>query len=93
MTQSFGANDARHAADVIRSRLGGATPDAAIVLGSGLGGLADEIETVARIPFAEIPGFPTATVVGHAGALGRPGDDGGGVVDGVGHGAGQRVSR
>lgn len=69
MTQSFGAQEARQAADVIRPRLGGATPDAAIVLGSGLGGLSDEIEAVARIPFAEIPGFPTATVVGHAGAL------------------------
>ena len=42
---------------------------AAIILGSGLGGLADEIDPLARIPFAEIPGFPTATVVGHAGAL------------------------
>ena len=44
-------------------------PDAAIILGSGLGGLAEEIDAVARIPFREIPGFPTATVAGHAGAL------------------------
>ena len=42
---------------------------AAIVLGSGLGALADEIEQPVRIPFRDIPGFPTATVAGHAGAL------------------------
>jgi purine-nucleoside phosphorylase len=66
---AYGAERAREAADAIRGRIGGATPAAAIILGSGLGGLADEIDAVARIPFAEIPGFPTATVVGHAGAL------------------------
>lgn len=65
----FGAESARAAADVIRRRIGDATPAAAIVLGSGLGGLADDIDVVARIPYAEIPGFPAATVVGHAGAL------------------------
>jgi purine-nucleoside phosphorylase len=66
---TFGARDARHAADAIRKQLGDHEPAAAIVLGSGLGGLADQIEAVARIPFRDIPGFPTATVVGHAGAL------------------------
>lgn len=69
MTAAFGAEQARQAAAVVRSRLGSSKPETAIVLGSGLGGLAEEIDTVARIPFAEIPGFPTATVVGHAGAL------------------------
>jgi purine-nucleoside phosphorylase len=69
VTPEFGAQQAREAADVIRPHLGGVVPAAAIVLGSGLGGLADEIQAVARIPFGEIPGFPTATVVGHAGAL------------------------
>jgi purine-nucleoside phosphorylase len=54
---------------VLRPRLGGRTPDVAIILGSGLGGLANEIDAVARVPYAEIPGFPTATVAGHAGAL------------------------
>jgi purine-nucleoside phosphorylase len=66
---SFGTQDAARAADAIRDRLRGSTPEVAIVLGSGLGGLADEIEPVAKIAFAEIPGFPTATVAGHAGAL------------------------
>jgi purine-nucleoside phosphorylase len=65
----YGANDARVAADAIRAKLGGKQPVAAIILGSGLGGLADEIDVMARIPYAEIPGFPKATVAGHAGAL------------------------
>ncbi len=60
---------ARAAADAIRKQLRGNKPSAAIVLGSGLGALADEIDAVARIPFRDIPGFPTATVAGHAGAL------------------------
>ena len=66
---NFGTRDAALAADAIRDRLRGRTPHAAIVLGSGLGSLAEEIHVTARIPFAEIPGFPTATVAGHAGAL------------------------
>lgn len=46
-------------------------PHAMLVLGSGLGGLADEIEDPVRISFAEIPGFPRRTqeLAGHAGAL------------------------
>ena len=66
---AFSSRDARHAAEAIRKQLRGNQPDAAIVLGSGLGGLTDEIDTVANIPFRDIPGFPTATVAGHAGAL------------------------
>lgn len=44
-------------------------PAAILVLGSGLGGLADEIQDPLRIPYDEIPGFPRSTVAGHAGAL------------------------
>jgi purine-nucleoside phosphorylase len=46
-------------------------PHAVLVHGSGLGGLADEIEDPVRIPFGEIPGFPRRTqeLAGHAGAL------------------------
>ena len=69
VTSAFGAADAARAAEVVRARIGGRVPDAAIVLGSGLGGLAERIDTVARIPYSEVPGFPGATVVGHAGAL------------------------
>ena len=44
-------------------------PHAILILGSGLGGLADEIEDPVRIPYADIPEFPRSTVAGHAGAL------------------------
>ena len=44
-------------------------PAVMLVLGSGLGALADEIEGAVRIPFAEIPGFAPVTVVGHSGTL------------------------
>jgi purine-nucleoside phosphorylase len=44
-------------------------PDVILILGSGLGGLADEIEAPVRIPYTQIPGFPHSTVPGHAGAL------------------------
>lgn len=64
-----GAVEAREAADAIRVFVGDVSPVAAIVLGSGLGGLADEIENARAIPYRDVPGFPTATVAGHAGQL------------------------
>lgn len=59
------------AAAMIRDRVGAAwqPPVCAIVLGSGLGGLAGRMEQVVRIPYAEIPGFPAVAVAGHAGEL------------------------
>jgi purine-nucleoside phosphorylase len=65
-----GVAAATRAADFIRAhaRMSGA-PVAGIVLGSGLGGLADRLEQSVRIPFSHIPGFPSATVAGHAGQL------------------------
>ena len=65
----YGTAAARVAADLVRRRIGPATPVAAIVLGSGLGGLARRIANATSIPFADVPGFPSATVVGHAGQL------------------------
>lgn len=44
-------------------------PDIGVVLGSGLGALADELENAAAIPFAELPGWPAASAPGHAGRL------------------------
>lgn len=44
-------------------------PDVAVILGTGLGALANQLEAEARIPYAEIPGFPLATVETHAGRL------------------------
>ena len=54
------------AAAVIRQRLG-FDPEVAIVLGSGLGGLADRIEDPVYLPYGEIPGFKASTAPGHAG--------------------------
>jgi purine-nucleoside phosphorylase len=44
-------------------------PVAGIVLGSGLGGLADEVDEPVAIPFEDLPGWPAATAPGHAGRL------------------------
>lgn len=57
------------AADAIRRRVGDVEPVAAIILGSGLGGLAQRLAEPTAIPFSEVPGFPQATVAGHAGKL------------------------
>lgn len=43
------------------------TPDVALILGSGLGALADKIEDAQVVPYSEIPGFPVSTAPGHAG--------------------------
>ena len=56
------------AVDFIRERIT-ITPEAGIVLGTGLGGLAAEIKDAVVIPYEEIPHFPASTVEGHAGEL------------------------
>ena len=45
------------------------SPSIAIVLGSGLGGFTDELVNRVEIPYADIPGWPRSTAVGHAGKL------------------------
>jgi purine-nucleoside phosphorylase len=57
------------AAGVIRAR-GGAPPEVAIVLGSGLGDFADTLRDAVAMPYAGIPHWPDSGVVGHAGRLG-----------------------
>lgn len=44
-------------------------PEIGVVLGSGLGSLADDLENPIAIPFAELPGWPAATAPGHVGSL------------------------
>jgi purine-nucleoside phosphorylase len=56
------------AAEAIRRRAR-VQPIVAIVLGSGLGGLADDVTDPVRIPYGEIPGWKRSTVPGHAGEL------------------------
>jgi purine-nucleoside phosphorylase len=53
----------------VAARLDFRKPGVAIVLGSGLGFLADEVEKAVRIPYKEIPGFPEPGVAGHKGEL------------------------
>ncbi|GAA5416931.1 purine nucleoside phosphorylase 1 [Paraliobacillus ryukyuensis] len=56
------------AASFISAKLSGA-PKVGLILGSGLGMLADEIENPVKIKYETIPGFPVSTVEGHAGQL------------------------
>jgi len=58
----------RTARDYIQARTR-IQPQLAVILGSGLGALADEVEVDAAFPYGEIPGFPISTVAGHAGQL------------------------
>ena len=55
------------AARYVREKMGGIQPVVGIVLGSGLGKLADEIENPLIIPYRDIPGFPASTAIGHKG--------------------------
>ena len=57
------------ASAAIRTRLGARRPAVGIVLGSGMGFLADELAGAVRIPYRDIPGFPLPTVQGHGGEL------------------------
>lgn len=59
----------QEAAEYIKRRINGNVPDTAIVLGSGLGFLANQMENAVRIPYGEIPNFPESTVDSHAGVL------------------------
>ena len=58
----------RESAEYIKKRIGG-IPKVGIILGSGLGGLVDEIENRRIIPYSDIPHFPISTVEGHSGEL------------------------
>jgi purine-nucleoside phosphorylase len=61
-------NQVQEAAAAIRERWA-EVPRAGIILGTGLGGLADQIESPVAIDYEDIPHFPQSTVVGHAGRL------------------------
>ncbi|MBT5264350.1 MAG: purine-nucleoside phosphorylase [Rhodospirillaceae bacterium] len=62
-------SDFAEAATTIRTRLNEQVPKLAVVLGSGLGPVADAITSPTVIDYADIPGFPRSTVSGHAGRL------------------------
>jgi len=64
----YNREEFQRAAEFIQSRIS-AQPSIGLVLGSGLGKLADELADRAVIPYADIPGWPRSTVVGHGGNL------------------------
>lgn len=68
MTNDITMETVRGAAEAIRAA-SDFRPEIGIVLGTGLGALAAEIEVEASIPYEEIPGFPRSTVESHAGRL------------------------
>lgn len=61
-------NRAQDAADHVVSKCH-AAPEVAVILGSGLGGLADSIEDPCLIPYGDIPNFPSVTAIGHPGEM------------------------
>jgi purine-nucleoside phosphorylase len=63
------ASKLSEAATFVQRSTTGSTPRVGLVLGSGLGALADTLVGLERVPYASIPHHPTSTVAGHAGNL------------------------
>jgi purine-nucleoside phosphorylase len=63
------AATAKAAAAKIAEAFGPVAPDIAVILGTGLGPLAERAEGATALPYAQIPGFPQGGVTGHAGRL------------------------
>ena len=59
----------QESADYLRGRIGSFVPQVAMVLGSGLGFLGDEVENAIAVPYKEIPHFKASTAPGHKGRL------------------------
>ena len=59
----------QESADYLRGQIGTFTPKVAMILGSGLGYLGDEVEAPIRVPYGQIPHFTTSTAPGHKGQL------------------------
>ena len=66
---TFCFEDYKKSAEYISARLGGLVPRVAMILGSGLGYLGDEVEDAVSIDYADIPGFSISTAPGHVGRL------------------------
>jgi purine-nucleoside phosphorylase len=69
IVRPYGGEAARHAAAAILPLIGDVTPSVAIVLGSGLGGLVNDVRDHVTVPYEQIPGLPEVGVAGHAGQL------------------------
>jgi homotetrameric cytidine deaminase len=64
-----GTPSAPGAIDVIRSRRPEFVPRVGLILGSGLGGIAEALEDATAIDYSDLPGFPRSSIEGHAGRL------------------------
>ncbi len=61
--------DVKESKEFLEAKLAGFKPEVALVVGSGLGGVAETIAKPVTIPYADIPHFPQPTVAGHAGQM------------------------
>lgn len=61
--------DPHDALAAVDAKTDGFRADVGLILGSGLGAVADAVEDAIKIPYGEIPGFAASTVVGHSGTL------------------------
>jgi xanthosine phosphorylase len=68
-TQQVHVENVRQSGAKITAALGSLKPKVAIILGSGLGGLAGQIEDPVTVAYQDLPGFPVLTVAGHVGEL------------------------
>ncbi|PHX84822.1 MAG: purine-nucleoside phosphorylase [Opitutia bacterium] len=69
IAQQLHVENVKRSAAALTAALAGRAPKLAIVLGSGLGGLAERVEQAVTLTYSELPGFPVLTVQGHTGAL------------------------
>ncbi|MBU0512154.1 MAG: purine-nucleoside phosphorylase [Chloroflexi bacterium] len=68
MEKYFTLEEIDHVAQAVRDRIA-CQPQAAMILGSGLGSLAEAVENPTVIPYGELPNWPVSTVFGHEGSL------------------------
>jgi xanthosine phosphorylase len=69
MSPSILNNTPYEAVEILRAAKPGFIPRIALILGSGLGALADRMENKTALSYEELPGFPVSTVIGHAGEI------------------------
>lgn len=69
MSPSILNNSPYEAVEILRAAKPGFIPRIALILGSGLGALADRMDNKTTISYEELPGFPVSTVIGHAGEI------------------------
>src|ERR1700753_3349460 len=62
-------DEVTEAAQFLRGKLGKLVPRVGVVLGSGLGAVANRVTEAVQIPYREIPHFPQSTVEGHSGRI------------------------